>query len=177
MKSFAQYLREYQEEPGSTFTDSGKQYDLNPLFVDAEGIFTQAVPISKLEWILNGFIPTDEDKQRIAASDPNIPLLVTNKGGRLLVVDGLHRLLKAKQEGRSTILVKIIPAEVMRSVREYEELNIHAEESPNDTGSASGLGEADQIELEPEPEPLPLAPMDLHSFKFSQWAPEGMKSK
>jgi hypothetical protein len=60
-------------------------------------------------------------------------------------------------------------------LQEADELNIHAEESPNDTGSASGLGEADQIELEPEP--LPLAPMDLHSFKFSQWAPEGMKSK
>lgn len=98
----------YREGRSSTFTHDGKEYPLDPFFKVAESIREKKLPISKLDWVIKYSSP---ERYRVERADTSVPVLVVNdpKHG-YVVFDGLHRLIKAKEEGKTSIGVKEIPS-------------------------------------------------------------------
>jgi hypothetical protein len=54
---------------------------------------------------------TDEHYQRVLEADLSYPILVTEYNKHLVILDGIHRLVKAFLENRTTIRAKRIPRE------------------------------------------------------------------
>ena len=118
MKSFSLYLFElYQEEKGSTFSDEDKNYDINKIFKLTEHAPTTFEKISELDWIIDHKPLSHEDKERVNNADLSVPILITMKGTRVLVVDGYHRLLKAITEYHKVILAKWVTPKIMSESR------------------------------------------------------------
>jgi hypothetical protein len=100
------------EEEGS-FTHDGKRYSLQEAFQSARVKPTKQVPVDDLKWVLAYDRP---DPARLAAADLTTPVLVApDRQGRPTVIDGLHRLTKAVQEGQKTIPAKILPLEALKT--------------------------------------------------------------
>lgn len=53
---------------------------------------------------------------RTMAADPRYPLHVTDRGGRLVVLDGMHRLLRAELSERREVAVRIVPATALDAI-------------------------------------------------------------
>jgi hypothetical protein len=87
----------YQEEDTSTFSSDGKHYDLNKMFRAVAHQPVAFIAVDKLAWVL-AHVGKHQDKARVARADLKAPLLVTFYEGEELVVDGLHRLLKAVEQ-------------------------------------------------------------------------------
>lgn len=100
----------YQEEPGSTFTHDGREYDLNYLLRCSRLFPITAVPVDELTWVLEYDSP---NVHRLIAADLEAPVLVTLWNDKLVVLDGLHRMAKAMVMGRKTIPGRYIPAYVL----------------------------------------------------------------
>lgn len=61
-----------------------------------------------------------EGHQKIVeAADTIYPLIVTKYNSRLVILDGVHRLVKLYIQGEKQVKVKIIPVEYL-SLREYQ---------------------------------------------------------
>jgi hypothetical protein len=113
MLSFCQFIREIYSEPDdSTFTHNGREYDLNGLLSATLGMQTQQFAVSRLTWIFRWSDPFD-DAARIDSADLEWPILVTGSEGRLVVLDGLHRLAKAKILQKPTIKGILVPDELL----------------------------------------------------------------
>lgn len=54
-----------------------------------------------------------EQYARTMAADMRYPLHVTDRGGRPVVLDGMHRLLRAELAGRGEVAVRVVPAEAL----------------------------------------------------------------
>jgi hypothetical protein len=98
----------YQEEPGGTFTHAGTEYLLNPLLKFTETFPVINIPVSKLDWVITD--PTEESEY----ADTSVPILVTQWEGKLVVIDGYHRLLKAHKHNIKTIPAKIVSDRFLR---------------------------------------------------------------
>lgn len=103
----------YQEEPGGYFTHDGVNYDLNALLRRAENLPVQEFRVSDLDWVLS----QDADPERVAHADLGVPILVAKWRDKLVVLDGYHRLTRAKREGRERIPGKFVPSEWLLSTR------------------------------------------------------------
>ena len=113
MKSFKQFISElYQEEFGSNFEHNGKKYDLNKLLKLSEHLQTEQISVNKLIWIFKWDNPNDEPK-RVKNADLNAPILVTLLKKQLVVLDGLHRLEKAVENNKKTILSIYIKQDIL----------------------------------------------------------------
>lgn len=106
----------YQEEPSSNFVHDGKTYDINKLFKLADHLKVDLYRVSDLTWILNFDVP---EPSTYDAVNINFPVLITRwydesvKAWRHVVIDGLHRLNKARVNKVSHIPGKMIPAEML----------------------------------------------------------------
>ena len=106
----------YQEERGSNFVHDGNTYDINKLFKLTDMIEPEQYRISDMIWILNYDVPEPSTYENI---NINMPLLITmwfdgSVGAwRHVVIDGLHRLNKAREGGVSHLFCKMIPSEMM----------------------------------------------------------------
>lgn len=89
----------YQEENGSTFSSNGKVYDLNAIFKAVQHQPVLRINVAQLVWVLKHVQLDKDDGARIAQVDLSVPILVTLDEGKELVVDGLHRLVKAQRDG------------------------------------------------------------------------------
>lgn len=97
-------LLEYREAGLSTFDHQGHRYNLNKLFDQMEGSQIVDFLVDDLKWVLEY---DDADPERVAKADITCPILVTQTEEvgemKLVVVDGLHRLAKAVEEGIETL--------------------------------------------------------------------------
>lgn len=109
----------YQEERGGTFRHDGKIYDLNKLLRLVDKTEIVRLLTHQLEWVLEWDEP---DAERIEKADLTTPILVTwwqdNEAERpekakLVVLDGLHRLFKARKLGRKTIWGKYVSKDIL----------------------------------------------------------------
>jgi len=82
----------YQEEPGSSFTHDGREYDLNYLLRCSTLFPVVDVLVDDLTWVLEYDSP---NIRRLMAADLDAPILVTWWNDKLVVLDGLHRMAKA----------------------------------------------------------------------------------
>ena len=95
----------YREGKDSTFTHNGKEYELDKVLEEAEDKPVKQRKVSDLEWVLEHGEPNPE---RVKKADPDVPVIVTRYGDKYVVVDGFHRLAKAKAEGRKSIPTKTV---------------------------------------------------------------------
>lgn len=114
----------YQEESDSTLTHEGRQYNLNQLLKDAHDRPTKRMKVSELAWVLDH---TTVEEERIDKADPSAPVLVTESDGKKVVIDGAHRLAKAKRQGKRTIPARLVTQDdldraLIRSDSEEEDL-------------------------------------------------------
>lgn len=105
----AMSLETYQEGPNSTFTHLGNTYPLDPFLVAANDLPTEHVPMREVVWVLEH---GTADPQRVAEADLKVPALaVEDPKWGLVVIDGFHRLTKAKRQGKSAFAIKRVPPE------------------------------------------------------------------
>lgn len=103
------------QEPGGTFESNGEFYDINYLFKATQHEPVQYIDISELVWVLKYSDISDEE--RIQKADVSIPILVTKYRGKELVVDGLHRLVKATRSRMKTLPYKRVSKEIFEASR------------------------------------------------------------
>ena len=92
----------YLEEPGSTFTHDKREYDLRAMLRRVGSKPTRNVKVRDLAWIMKYATPF---AKRVRAADIAAPIIVTRWKGKLVVLDGLHRLAKARNQG-----ITVLPA-------------------------------------------------------------------
>lgn len=108
----------YQEEHDSTFVHDGKTYDINKLFKLSAHLPCELYRVSDMTWILNFDQPLPDDYEDI---NVQVPVLITMwfdesvDAWRHVVIDGLHRLNKARVNEVSHIPGKMIPKEMLES--------------------------------------------------------------
>ena len=95
----------YQEGENDTFVSGGVTYPINKYLKIGATKPTVQIPVSELKWVLQY---DKADPARVEKADITAPLLVTKWQGKLVAVDGLHRLTKAVQQGVKTLPCKII---------------------------------------------------------------------
>lgn len=101
----------YQEED-SVFSSNGITYDLNYIkAVSNDPILT--MDVSKLVWVIEqvDFI----DEARVRKADYSTPMLITKDSGKELVVDGLHRLVKAVRNKIKTVPYRRVTEQVLKA--------------------------------------------------------------
>ncbi len=90
------------------------------------------LPISRLRWVLDRpwwrgedgvpfrIRPSDREigmhEERMAQADLSWPLHVMRRRGQWVVLDGVHRLLKASRLGHPATRVRVVSAAALRSV-------------------------------------------------------------
>ncbi len=90
----------YKENPKSTFTHDGQEYDLNKLLKLTHGEKGNNFPIKELKWILKH---TKVTKSRVEKADISYPILIGKMDNKWVVYDGVHRLTKAIEEDKTNI--------------------------------------------------------------------------
>lgn len=108
----------YREE--GTFGQNGVKYNLNCILTHVERQKPKPVSISKLDWLLEEapLEDTAEHRERVERADISAPILVADYEGKLVVVDGMHRLTKAKKIGISFLPSRFISAKVLEKCKE-----------------------------------------------------------
>lgn len=86
---------------GGSFTHDGTEYVLNDALAQTDGKRPTQHRVRDLEWVL---AHDKADPSRVRRADTSAPVLIApDRRGRPTVVDGLHRLTKAKQQGMTHI--------------------------------------------------------------------------
>lgn len=111
----------YKEGEDSTFTHFGKEYSVDELISLTAKKSVKSLEISRLEWVFDYSTP---DEERVEEADLYHPIIVTKDivdGKELyIVLDGLHRLAKAKRLGKKYINCFIIPKDEIKNLREIK---------------------------------------------------------
>jgi len=87
----------------NTFTHNDKEYSLDKLNRLVKGSEVKLIKIKDLEWIFKYDNPLTDTPERIKTANIKVPILITKSQGKLVVLDGLHRLAKAEIEGLETL--------------------------------------------------------------------------
>ncbi len=66
--------------------------------------------------VINKIPSSSTHQQRIIEADLQFPILLTEKNGKWLVIDGVHRLVKAFEARHKTIRAKIFTAEQIKQL-------------------------------------------------------------
>lgn len=111
---------------GGSITHDGIKYNADAVFAIAENKPVYREHVKNLEWVLEYDTP---DPARVAKADTSVPVIVAlSKNGRPTVIDGLHRLAKAKTAGTEKLPVKFIErSELQRALpvgNAYSEKNL-----------------------------------------------------
>jgi len=100
----------YREGSDSLFESNGEFFQLDTIFAIVETKPTTRILINRVNWMLEG---TQLDNERVRRADLSVPIIVTTFDNKTLVVDGVHRVRKAVDEGNTFILCKwITPTEL-----------------------------------------------------------------
>lgn len=57
-----------------------------------------------------------EHQIRVDRADPSVPVDVTWRNGRWVVLDGLHRVLKAARQGHGAVAARVVPPEAFAEI-------------------------------------------------------------
>lgn len=103
------------------FQHNGNKYDINKIFKIVSKKPSRKYHTSDLKWILKH---TRTYKNRVIKADLNVPIIVTKFQGKLLVVDGVHRLTKAIDENNKLILGKYITKQELELTKLSKRTNL-----------------------------------------------------
>ena len=104
----------YKEGEDSNVSHDGNRYGIDDLIHFTKNIKPEVVEIDDLKWILNGYQETKEDEDRTKKVDLQFPILVTRWEGKIVILDGFHRLLKAIQQGNKTMKAKFVTSDMLK---------------------------------------------------------------
>lgn len=104
----------YQEQ-GSLFESNSNVYNLNYIFKAVENEPVEYIDISELTWVLKHI--DGVDPERVKNADLTVPILVVKYRNKELVVDGLHRLIKATQSRMKKLPYKRVSKEIFEASR------------------------------------------------------------
>lgn len=105
----------YQEGIHSTFTHNGTEYYVDALLRLVEGRDVSTVSLSKIDWILD---LAEVSEERVSQADLSVPIIVlTTKRWGLVVLDGTHRVAKAKREGVRELPALFLTEEDMKQLK------------------------------------------------------------
>ena len=102
----------YQEEDDSYFVHDGVWYHLNTVLKLSADLPVVKIAVTDLKWLLDK--PTKEDIERADRSDTGCPILVTKWNGKVVTLDGYHRLIKAVRGGEEFLPGKRVSKEILR---------------------------------------------------------------
>jgi hypothetical protein len=114
MITFKQFLSETYTEAHSTAHSDGVDYDLNVLFRATAKQPIVKFKVADLKWVLPF---TKTEQRRVEHADLTTPILVVPHKGKLLALDGAHRLRKAVNDGVEELPGKLATAEQLEKAR------------------------------------------------------------
>lgn len=134
------FLENYIESYNSTFTHNKDTYRVNDLIKLSKNYDIKEYNVSDLEWI---FKYSKVGTNRKLKPDLRYPILITTYGNKLVVIDGLHRLYKAKEENISKIKGIYIPEKDINKLPKVDKKtkNYISENTSNDTSKIFIFGE------------------------------------
>jgi hypothetical protein len=125
--------------PPRLLTDVGLSMFVNTIKLRELPFPIVEIPIEKLLWhfdmpvwdkdgtddwnltpwqVIRKEVGTTEHQKRVEDADTQYPLVVAEYAGRLVILDGVHRLVKMYEVGEKAVRAKIIPSEFLTK-REY----------------------------------------------------------
>lgn len=93
------------------FTHNHRIYDLAKLRILMRPYKTTFFPTDKLLWVLKWDHPQEE---RVQKAKFRWPLFITKDGNRYVVIDGLHRLERARRLKLGIVPVKDVPPDILK---------------------------------------------------------------
>lgn len=120
----------YREGKDSTATSEGHEYQLDTLFKLTWDRKPTLKKVSDLDWILDH---TEVDQERVKNADLSVPILVywSHSLQAWIVIDGAHRLTKAKQEGKEMIGCRVVTDEMLDKARiDHHKKHVAVESMP-----------------------------------------------
>jgi hypothetical protein len=66
--------------------------------------------------VLNRAIGTTQEQKRVLNSDLQYPIDIIENKGQFLILDGLHRLIKAISLGQTVVKVRVVPREQLPQI-------------------------------------------------------------
>ena len=90
-------LQQYREGPTSTVTHMGSLFAVDDLigFTQTQQ-YPRMIKVSDLVWVLH---ETEVEEKRVVKANTRFPLIVLEeRSGRLVVLDGVHRLVKLTRQ-------------------------------------------------------------------------------
>lgn len=100
----------YREGPDSFVMDRGSRYQVDDLLAAAKKLRKTKVATSDLSWAVS---PKVLDPKRISKADYSYPVIATTENGRLIPLDGAHRIEKARRDGVTEIPAVVLSPEVL----------------------------------------------------------------
>lgn len=105
----------YQEGNCSTIEHNGHLYSVDKLLRAAENVDIEEFEIDDLKWILKHVDKLDP--KRVEQKRIKYPILITKTDNRLIVLDGIHRLVKAIKLGHTKIKGRYINHETFQKTK------------------------------------------------------------
>jgi hypothetical protein len=121
-------------QPPRQLTDAGLSMFVNTVKLRELPLPIVEIPIEKLLWhfempvwekdgtddwnltpweVIKKEEGSSEHQQRVENADTSFPIIVTEYNGRLVILDGVHRLVKSYNQGQKTMKAKVIPTEYL----------------------------------------------------------------
>jgi len=99
------FLRDIIKEsaPTNTFTHDYNDYDLTLLNRIIKENSVKKFKVKDLTWIFKYDDPDEDHPERVKTAALAVPIIVTEWEDKLVVLDGLHRLKKAVNQGLESI--------------------------------------------------------------------------
>lgn len=113
-------LRELYGEPDDgTFTHEGHEYNLNGILNATVGYPVKDYAVKNLRWVIKYDPMSARDQARIGSADISAPLLIVfdEKEGKMVVIDGIHRLVKAVQQKIEKVPCVVVSQELIDRYR------------------------------------------------------------
>lgn len=104
----------YQESGSSTFTHNDNNYDVNKILRLSKDLPIKKFNVNDLKWIIdNTEVDEENNLKRIEKADLTTPILVSYINNKPTILDGIHRLKKAIQNGNNEIIGKEVPIDIL----------------------------------------------------------------
>lgn len=108
----------YSEGHESTFSHAGSKYSVDKAISQVAKQPIVDVLVKDLKWVFDEEESnTTTDPDRVQKADLQHPIILAKWNGKLVPVDGAHRLKKAINEGKTHIKAKMITPEQLEAAK------------------------------------------------------------
>lgn len=121
--------------PPKILTDNGLSFFVNDIGFRDEDLPIQDIHINDLTWhfdmpvwerdetddwnltpweVIRNFKGTSEHRKKIEEADTAYPIILSKYKDKLIILDGIHRLVKVYESGGKIIKAKIVPEHLLK---------------------------------------------------------------